>query len=47
MKVLIIGMDGCSLDLIELWRDELPKFRKIIENGVFGKRESSKIFNGL
>lgn len=41
-KVLIIGLDGATWDLIKLWVDEgkLPTFRKLIENGVWGNLES-------
>ena len=40
-KVIIFGIDGGSLKLIEQWKDELPNFKKIMENGVFGELEST------
>jgi len=42
-KVLIIGLDGATWDLIKPWVDEgkLPTFRKLIENGVWGNLEST------
>ena len=40
-KVVIFGIDGGSLKLIEQWKDELPNFKKIMENGVFGELEST------
>ncbi len=40
-KVVIFGIDGASLKLIERWQDELPTLRKIMENGVFGELEST------
>jgi len=40
-KILIIGLDGASPDLIEKWMDDLPNFKKIKENGVFGSLNST------
>ncbi len=40
-KVAILGIDGGSLELIERWKDELPNFRRIMENGVYGELEST------
>ena len=40
-KVAIVGIDGGSLELIERWKDELPNFRRIMENGVYGELEST------
>ncbi|MCK4226441.1 alkaline phosphatase family protein, partial [candidate division WOR-3 bacterium] len=40
-KILIIGLDGASPDLIERWMDDLPNLKKIKENGVFGSLNST------
>ena len=40
-KVVIFGIDGASLKLIEKWRDELPVLGKIMGGGVFGELEST------
>jgi len=40
-KVVIFGIDGGSLELIEQWKDELPNFKQIMENGVYGELEST------
>jgi len=40
-KILIIGLDGASPDLIERWMDGLPNLKKIKENGVFGSLNST------
>ena len=40
-KVFILGIDGGSLKLIEQWQDELPNFREIMKNGVYGELEST------
>lgn len=42
-KVLIIGLDGATWDLIKPWADEgeLPTFKKLMENGVWGNLEST------
>lgn len=40
-KVVIFGIDGGSLKLIEQWQDELPNLKKIMENGVYGELEST------
>lgn len=39
-KVMIIGIDGLDPDLVNIWRDELPSFRKIMVEGYAGKVES-------
>ncbi len=43
MKVLVIGLDGATWDLIKPWADkgELPTFKKLMENGVWGYLEST------
>jgi len=40
-KVVIFGIDGGSLKLIEQWRNELPNLKRIMEGGVFGELEST------
>jgi len=40
-KLVIFGIDGGSLKLIEQWKDELPHFKQIMENGVYGELEST------
>lgn len=41
-KIVVIGLDGLHLDLIQPWIDEgkLPTFKKIIDHGVSGKLKS-------
>lgn len=43
MKVLIIGLDGATLDLIEPWvkAGELPTFEKIMSEGSYGTLRST------
>jgi len=36
-KVILFGIDGGSLKLIEQWKDELPTFKRIMKGGVFGE----------
>jgi len=40
-RVFCIGLDGGTLDLIKLWIDDLPNFRKILTQGVGGKLKST------
>ncbi len=42
-KVVVIGVDGATPDLIDKWikEDKLPNFKKIRENGVWGKLKST------
>ena len=42
-KVIVIGVDGATLDIMEPWMDrgELPNFDKIRKNGVYGKLRST------
>ncbi len=41
-KVLVIGMDCMAPRLaFDLWRDELPNIKKLMDNGVWGKLEST------
>jgi len=41
-KVLVIGLDGATWDLIEPWAEEgkLPTFKMLMENGTWGELES-------
>lgn len=40
-KVVIFGIDGASLKLIEQWQDELPNLKRIMEGGTCGELEST------
>ena len=40
-KIIVLGVDGGSLKLIEQWKDELPNFRRFVEGGVSGELEST------
>ena len=42
MKIIVIGLDGASFELIELWIEEgvLPNIRKVREKGVYGDMRS-------
>ncbi len=42
-KVIVIGLDGATWDLIKPWADEgkLPAFKKLMEKGAWGKLEST------
>ena len=40
-KVVVFGIDGGSLKLIEEWKDKLPNFRQIMEEGSYGELEST------
>lgn len=44
MKVLVIGLDGATMDLIKPWADEgkLPMFQKLISESCYGNLESSR-----
>ena len=41
-KILVIGVDAGTMDLIQGWSDEgrLPSFRHFFEEGVHGKLHS-------
>lgn len=43
MRVVVVGLDGATWDLIKLWVDEgeLLTFKKLVENGVYGNLEST------
>lgn len=42
-KVVVIGLDGGTLDLVEPWvkQGKLPTFKKIMENGTYGNLRST------
>ena len=42
-KVLIIGLDGATPDLVERWvaENKLPYLKQIMQNGVYGKLRST------
>ena len=42
-KILVIGLDGATFDLIRPWAEEgkLPTFKKLMEEGVWGELEST------
>ena len=40
-RVLVIGLDCAPPELVfEQWRDELPNFKRVMDDGVWGKLES-------
>ena len=41
-KLLVIGLDGATLDLIEPWAKagNLPVLSKLMENGAYGRLQS-------
>jgi len=43
VRVVIIGLDGATWDLIKPWADagELPTFKKLMKNGTWGTLEST------
>lgn len=40
-KVLLIGVDAATLDLINPWLGELPNFAQLLKDGAWGKLEST------
>ena len=40
-KLLIIGLDGATPNLINKWIDELPNLKEIKRNGIFGNLKST------
>lgn len=44
MKVLVIGLDGATLDLLKPWASEgkLPMFQKLLSESCYGNLESSR-----
>ena len=43
IKVIVIGLDGATFDLIKPWAEEgaLPNFKKLIKKGTFGNLKST------
>ncbi len=42
MPTVMIGLDGADLELVEKWREDLPNFKAIMNNGFHGELESIK-----
>ncbi len=40
-RIVIFGIDGDSLELVERWKGELPNLKRIMDRGVFGEPEST------
>ena len=40
-KVLVIGLDGYNPDLVYGWMEELPNIKRLVEEGIHGRIESS------
>lgn len=40
-KVVLIGLDGLNPDLVYQWQSELPNIKKLMEQGIYGKIEST------
>ena len=40
-KILVIGIDGASIHLIDAWKDELPNLGRLIKKGVHGVLKST------
>ncbi|MFQ6061734.1 MAG: hypothetical protein ACE5J9_00950 [Methanosarcinales archaeon] len=39
-KVLVIGLDSAGHQLgFDLWKDELPNLKKLMDNGAYGSKE--------
>lgn len=41
MKLIFIGIDGGTLDVVNRYKDKLPNFAKLMENGGYGVLEST------
>jgi len=43
-KVIVIGLDGATWDLIKPWADEgkLPTFKKLMKEGAWGELEKER-----
>jgi predicted AlkP superfamily phosphohydrolase/phosphomutase len=41
METVLIGVDGLEPSLVEQWRDDLPTFRRLMDEGSFGRLRSS------
>ena len=40
-KLFVFGIDGGSIKLVEQWQDELPNLKKMMNEGAYGKLEST------
>lgn len=40
-KVVVIGLDGFNPDLVELWRSVLPTLSRMMEEGIYGRIQST------
>jgi len=40
-RVVVLGLDGLDPELVYRWTDELPNLKRIMENGIHGKIEST------
>jgi predicted AlkP superfamily phosphohydrolase/phosphomutase len=40
-KIVVLGIDALDAALIETWKDDLPNFRKIMDEGYFAPLEST------
>ena len=40
-KIVMIGLDGLNPDLVYMWQDELPTFKKLMEEGIHGRIKST------
>ena len=43
IKIMVIGLDGATFDLIKPWASEgkLPTFKKLLKNGIYANLEST------
>jgi len=40
-KVVVLGLDGFNPELVKGWLDDLPNLKKLQQEGIWGKMESS------
>lgn len=40
-RAVVLGISGLNPDLVQMWIDELPNLKKMRENGVWGRLEST------
>jgi len=40
-KVVVLGLDGFNPELVQRWLDELPNFKKMQEEGIWGEMQST------
>ncbi len=40
-KAVVVGLDGFNPDLVQLWLKELPNLTRLMEEGMYGKVEST------